>query len=530
MSEAQIAWALGELGPNSKRLRAYASYEQYYRGLQPLAFATDKYRTQFWTLFRGFADNMCMSVVDVQAERLEVLGFTSSTATVEEVIVGATESPDKDAAADAAEGETDVPNFPGVSISIVDDPMGDEAWDEWEDKYLPLVADQVHTDAFMYGDAFVITDDLGVWRQSPYEMAVRYSKDKPGVIDLAAKMWRELPAENGSAVTRLNIYSADVDGNVTLSRYATRAVQDDVELKAADFAAGGEGGSFTGMPVVHFANKRYGSYGISEIMPVIPLQNALNKASMDLIIAMEYQAFQQRYVTGVDVEIDPETGLPKEFVGKHGPGNYLAIADPEAKVGSFDAADLAPYVKVIGDLRAQIARVAGVPPHYFFSDGGATISGEALKTGEVRFERKGKRQQRCFGKAWEGLMSLVISHETDDEAAPAGYDPADEDLNVIWDDLSPRSPSEEMDVLLKKQAIGVPNSQLQKEAGYDPDQVMQFCEEFAENIRLGLIAAPQPPVNPTIGSGAKIAVGESPASTASGNQLGTTPGATPPSE
>jgi hypothetical protein len=524
MTNAQITWALAELAPNSKRLQRYEVYLRYYSGNQPLAFATDKYRSQFWSLFRGFADNMCQSVVDVQAERLEVCGFTSSLAEVEEMTLGASESPDEDAASDAEEGEVDVPNFPGVVVSVVDDPMGDEAWDEWEENNLDLVADQVHSDCFLYGDGFVIVDALGIWRQSPSQMAVRYSMDKPGVIELAAKLWVEL---DGSV--RLNIYAADDNGATTLTRYTTgKPVEKNVELKAEQFSATGETSEFKAMPVVHFPNKRYGGYGLSEIQPVIPLQNALNKASMDLIVAMEYQAFQQRYVTGVDVEIDPETGLPKEFVGKHGPGGFVAVADADAKFGSFDAADLEPYVKVITDLRAQIARVSGVPPNYFFSNGGATVSGEALKTGEIRFTRKGKRQQRCLGKGWETVMTLALVLPDEDGDGTASY--ADEDLNVIWDDVEPRSPSEEMDVLLKKMVIGVPNSQLQKEAGYDPDEVLHFAVEYAEQIKLGLVANPSPAQNPAQAGAqpAKVAIGESTASPNAGGQDGTLPATAPP--
>jgi hypothetical protein len=518
----QITWALAELDANSPRLRRYVGFKQYYDGIQPLAFATDKYRTQFWSLFRGFADNMCQSVVDVQAERLEIIGFTSSTAETEEMTLGASESPDEDATDDAAEGEQDVPNFPGVVVSVVDDPMGDEAWDEWEDRYLPLVADQVHSDSFLYGDGFVIVDENGVWRQDPCQMAVRYSIDKPGIIELAAKMWMTLGKR-----LRLNIYSLEDDGTVTMTRYQSRRAFDgksQPKLGPSDFDVL-DSEDFKAMPVVHFPNKRYGAYGISEIQPVIPLQNALNKASMDLIIAMEYQAFQQRWIAGVDVEIDPATGLPKEFVGKHGPGNYLAIADSEAKIGQFDAADLEPYVKVVTDLRAQIARVSGVPPNYFFSNGGATVSGEALKTGEIRFTRKGKRQQRCFGKGWEAVMTLVLVLPDD---ATETY--TDEDLNALWDDVEPRSPSEEMDVLLKKQVIGVPNSQLQREAGYDPDQVLQFAVEFAEQIKLGLVANPNPAPNPAKAGAqpAQVAIGESPASSSAGGQKGDLPATASP--
>lgn len=498
--ESDILWALGEFNPGNKRLKAYRVFDSYYNGDQPLAFATKKYRGQFWSIFQGYADNMCQSVVDVQAERLEVNGFTSSAATVQEkTIKGA---PD------------DQGNRAEVTISLVDDPVGETAWEEWESEGMPLVSDQIHSDVFKYGDAFLIIDKTGVWRQEPSEIAVRYSKENPGQIEAAAKLWRD-PDDT------VHLYVYRTDG---LTKHVTKQPRKKgTRLTPEMFSADGPASDLPqGIPVVHFSNKVYGKYGISELLPVIPLQDALNKAEMDLIIAMEYQAFRQRWIAGVDVEIDPETGMPKNFPGSHGPGNYLSFSDPEAKVGEFGAADLAPYIKVIDNLRAQIARVSGIPPHYFFSnDSGATVSGETLKVAESRFTRKGKRQQRCFGKVWEFAMDLVL--EITDAAGGADYQEGT-DLNALWEETSPRSESEDLDVLIKKQVIGVPNSQLQMECGYDPDEVERFAVEYAENVKLGL----QTPPNKNAAGQALTPHGEATGSAQS--QVSGTSGTTPPAE
>lgn len=455
--EADLQWALAEFGPGSKRLKAYRIFERYYDGDQPLAFATKKYRGQFWSIFRGYADNMCQSVVDVQAERLEVTGFTSSAATMdqEELTVGE---------------DT-------VTISVVNDPVADAAWEEWEQEGLPLVADQVHSDVLKYGDAFVIVDKDGIWLQDPCEMAVRYSMDRPGEIEAAAKFWKD-----ADGTCHLRIYRED-----GLYRYRSKDKHPKGAPKLTPAMMATEDDTLplpNGIPVVHFANKVYGKYGISELAPVIPLQDALNKAEMDMIVSMEYQAFRQRWVAGVDVELD-ENGNPKAFPGSHGAGNMLSFSDPETKVGEFGAADLAPYVKVIENLRGQIARVSGIPPHYFYvGESGASQSGESLKVAESRFGRKGQRQQRCFGKVWEHVMALVL------EIADAdGYDQG-VDLNAVWDETNPRSESEELDVLVKKQTLGVPNSQLQREMGYDPDEIENFRAEYLDNVKNGVQAPP----------------------------------------
>lgn len=466
---ATLTWALGEFAPDNKRMLAYRLYDDYYEGHHRFPFGTEKYKSTFWTIFRGYCDNMCASVVDVQAERLEVEGFTSSAATTKE-----------DTVPGAKPGED-------ISVWVVEDPQGDAAWDEWEMEGLDLVSDQVHSDSLLYGDGFAIVDAEGVWRQNPHNMAVKYSQERPGEIIMAAKWWT---GDDGRI--RVTIYEPD-----KRTRYVTdKKMEVGVKFTPRDFSEEDNGPLPQGIPVVHFPNKKYGCYGISELKAVIPLQDALNKAEMDLIVAMEYQAFRQRWVAGVDVELG-EDGKPKAFVGEHGPGRYLAFVDENTKTGEYSAADLQPYVKVINDFRGQIARVAGVPLHYFFVESGASESGESLKVGENRFSRKGKRQQRCFGKSWEGLMDLLleVTAQQDDTVS---YD-SGVDLNILWAETSPRSESEELDVLVKKTTIGVPLGQVQKEAGYDHEQVKQFASE-----RLKQVPATQPPP-PT-----KVPVGETP--------------------
>jgi hypothetical protein len=92
-------------------------------------------------------------------------------------------------------------------------------------------------------------------------------------------------------------------------------------------------------------------------------------------------------------------------------------------------------------------------------------------------------------------LLLEVTAQQDDTVS---YDTT-VDLNILWAETSPRSESEELDVLVKKTTIGVPLSQVQKEAGYDPEEVKQFASE-----RLKQVPAAQPPPP------AKVPVGETP--------------------
>jgi hypothetical protein len=442
MPQTDVAWAVKELGGSNKRIQAYKSYQKYYDGDHPLAFATRKFRSTFWGIFAKFSDNLCQSVVDVQAERLEVVGFTSNSATTE---------------TDEATG-----------VHLVRDKVGDAAWELWEEYDLDLVADEVHKDALLFGDGFTITESDGsIWCQEPPQMAVRYSEEKPGTIELAAKTWRDAATDH----VNLNLYYPD-----HVERYTTRAPQKGATLNASAFESAGEDVATDSMAVAHFPNRAYSRYGISELKPVLPLQDALNKSVIDMLVASEYQAFRQRWITGVEPDLDAD-GRPQGFNASHGPGEFLTLPGENAKVGDFAQTDMTPFHDLVDSFRAECARVSGIPPYYFFADGGGgTPSGESLKTMEVRFTRKGQRQQRCFGKGWENatVAALVATDEVDSSDGL--------DLNAVWDGANARSESEKMDVLVKKQAIGVPNSQLQKEAGYDPDQVKQFATEKPPDV------------------------------------------------
>lgn len=479
-----LAWALADL--QSERIELYKRYNDYYEGDQPLAFATKKFRTQFWRIFSGFADNLCQAVVDVQSERLEVVGFTSDKATTEEVPIRKT-----------PEGE---PDEEGPTVRVVSDEPGDEAFDLWENNGMDLAADAVHRDALLFGDGFLILkpDDTTLWPQAPVMMAVRYSQDDTGVIEVAAKA-QTLADER----VRVTLYYPD-----RLERWETDAKpgRKGTKLKVDMFGDRPvETQNTPAMLVFHFPNRNYGGYGYSELKNVIPLQDALNKTDIDQLVAMEYQAFRQRYVTGVDVELD-ETGSPKNVVADHGPGHFLAFPDPDSKVGEFDATDISPYDRASNQLAAKIARVSGIPMHYLFIESTGSASGEALKAGELRFQRKGRRQRRCFGKVWE----LVMAAATDNDGV---------DLNVVWSQDSPRSESEEMDVLIKKSSIGVPNSQLQREAGYDPDQIAQFAME-----------KPVHPSSTVPTEDGGDTPGEAPSSTAGGALEGVEPPPAPPKQ
>lgn len=451
-----LAWAVSEFAPLHPRMERYKLYRNYYEGVHPVAYASDKWRNQFWRLFRHFSLNLCSSVVDVQADMLEIVGFTSSAATVG--VAHATDPLD-----------TSKPR------AVVNDPLAADAWNAWERNGMDVLSDQVHRDAFLYGDGFLMAqpgdNGLALWPQQPHSMAVRYSQDVPPFIECAAKVWYQ-----DNKTVRLNVYSLDA------VRRWTAIVDEGVPLAPQQFSllSIDPNPLEDRVPVFHFPNKAVGMYGTSELRDVLPVQDELNKIVMDMIVAMEFQAFRQRWVAGIELETD-EGGRP--IPPQHGPGEIFTFPSAEdIKVGEFAQGEIGPFIAAKNAAEADIARVSGIPLHYFFVTTGEAASGEALKTAEFRFARKAARHKRIFGRRWESVVAALASSPP-------------QDFNAVWANLSPRSDAEQGVYLLQKKAMGVPNAQLQKELGYDDDQIAVFHEVVGET------APEHPSVSPAGGAG-----------------------------
>lgn len=448
-----LAWALSEF--RSSRIEDYRRFCEYYDGEQRLAFATDKFRNTFGTTFKEFAENACAPVVDSLSDRLVVQGFQSSLAeTVTE----------------------DVPSGPSVEGApaatmkkvTVKDPLGVTALDIWRDNRMDLKSSETHTEALKEGDSYVIVwenteGQPEIYPNPAIQCCIEYEQENPRVTRRAAKVWYNTENERW----RVNVYLRDV-----ILKYEQKNKAEALPEREDAFSLIAIlRNTYGQVPVFHFSNMRARKYGISELHNVVPLQDALNKSVMDMIIAMEFASFKQRWVIGLEVEIDEETGQPKDPTYRNwGVDRMMAIPDIEAKVGQFDATDLAQFLRVQEKFWASIARVSGTPLHYFYIVNGDFPSGEAMKSAEARFVKRITDRQIAFGNVWEDVMLFSLK--------VAGENVADDTrLETLWLDAAPKSESELADTAVKKKAVGVSRSQILKEMGYDDETIYRMLEE-----------------------------------------------------
>jgi hypothetical protein len=502
LPRSDLDWAIRQFKGND-RMGTYALRCAYYDGNHRLAFATDKFRNAFGHLFKEVADNLCPTVVDAVADRMVILGFSSNHAkvTIEPVPMP---PPDPNAPKPGPQPDgTVVPPPVQKMRAVTDDPLAKSAWDLWEAMELDTVAGELHSEMLKAGDSYAIVwydlnMNVRVYAQQAEQMAVMYHPDDDRLITKAVKFWQD----EGTQKLRLNLYYPDViEKYVTINPVkanVTYGLGDSANIKADSFILYDSPvpNRFGKVPVFHFINKRQARKGSSELDDVIPLQDALNKAVCDMLVAMEFQAYRQRWATGIEVEIDEVTGKPINPPFNVGADRMLTSGNESTKFGDFSQADLGQFTGVQDNLRHEIARVSGTPLHYFFMTNRDFPSGEALKSAEVRFTKKVKDRIAAAEDVWENIMEFALT--LDGQSVPD-----DLDLDPTWATETSRSDSELMDVLLKKKAMGVSQTQLLKEAGYDDDQIAAILEETAANQPIGL---PQkvnlnPDTNPQGGGG-----------------------------
>jgi hypothetical protein len=425
----------------------YSRLERYYHGDHDLAFATEKFANTFGTLFREFALNLCPAVCDAIGDRLKIEGFS-------------------------------------VERRHPDGSEGDRFQKEGgQDAGLPLIwnrnrmdarSGEVHREALKNGDAYLIVwpDDEGSAAIHPNcasAITVEYDEELPGKIVWAAKFWRTKDKH-----TRLNLFYSD-----RIERYISSKPHEGVLPEAKDLIPLPGSGpkvvqpelfdtgrrSSTGdstianpygiVPVFHFANNAsIGSFGRSELEDAIPVQDGMNKSVLDMLVAMEFSSYRQRWAAGIEIQYDTEGNVVPPF--KAGVDHLWITENQNARFGDFETANLEHFLKVKDGFRIDIASVTGTPLYYLLPQGRGFTSGEAMRKAESRFVAKIRDRQLSFGQVWADVIQFALRIE--------GH--ADVIVKTRWEDAARLTEKELLENLLLKKELGLSSEAALQDAGY----------------------------------------------------------------
>lgn len=375
----------------------------YYEGKHDLAYTTAEFERVFGGLFEGFSDNWCGVVVQAPAERMKPQGIQT----------GGTENDSK-------------------------------AWEIWQRNELDAWAAMHHTSTLATGYGYVLIwagddEEPVITVEDPQQVIVAYY---PGTRKRAAALKRWKDEWTGKLNVTLYLPDALYKWQSSSNQWTTGlgiSKWNEREIADEEWPLPNPLGV---VPIVEFLNDpSLQLAGRSEIRRVIPLQKGINKLTMDLFVASEFAAFRQRWATGIEVPIDPETGKPVEAF-QAAVNRIWSVGDPDAKFGEFSPTDLKNYVDAIEMLVQHVAAQSRTPRHYFFQTG-QSPSGDAIKSAETGLVAKVLERQLHFGERWEEV--LRIARRIQEPEAEEAFD-----AELVWGDPEYRTEGELTDAVLKQ--------------------------------------------------------------------------------
>lgn len=454
--KATALWWLDRLyGALVARTPQIRRYSDYYEGKHPLHFASPQFAKYWGGLFREFADNWCQVVVDSKAERLVVRGIRIGE-----------EKADKDLwrvwninGLDADSGLAFVDAIAGCqSYALV--------WGNEGDQDTPTVSFESANEAILAyepGSRRKKAAGLKCWRDE-------YTGDEFATLFLPDQVWKFQKKSGGNVIpilARDPILGGPVAGG-GIGEWDLRYVAG--EPNPMDNPIGE-------VPMTELPNRsRLATLPVSEIANVIPLQDAINIVWSHLLTASDFAAFPQRVILGMDVPKKPITNEAGDVIGqekidldKLAVDRILWFESPDAKIGSWPAANLENYTKLLETAVGHIAAQTRTPQHYLIGKM-ANLSGEALKAAETGLVSTVYEKQLYFGEAIKDMARLIALAQGDDAKAKALRE-----ASVIWKDPESRSLAELADALGKQAVmLHVPDEALWREYGYTDAQIEEF--------------------------------------------------------
>jgi Phage portal protein, SPP1 Gp6-like len=192
----------------------------------------------------------------------------------------------------------------------------------------------------------------------------------------------------------------------------------------------------------------------SEIFDVIVDQDACNHIALNALIAAEYGAFRQKWMTGLSIPRDPVTGAAIEPFDV-AVNRMLISENEEARFGDFNPTALGPYIELYESRVKHMAAVSRTPVAMLLG-GMVNVSAEALALSVAGLVQKVKRKFRYTEQPFESALRAAFKMMGDDRAEA-------ENAETVWVDPEVRSSAQQADAAVKLVAGEVITAQTAQE-------------------------------------------------------------------
>lgn len=385
MSLADLAESLQGHQP---RAAAYSLYTDYLEGRHQLRYANQQLADDVKKVVESLRENLCPAVVDAFVDGMTVRSW-----------------------GDAA----------------------DQATAEGLDRLVPMV----NRGTLGLGDGFVL-----VWAgrdgkpQPMYHPASQIiptvDPDAPDQLSRAIKIWHVAKR------WRANIYYADhVERYVTTDEMPAAAPAPEKPESWVPYASEDADAvmahAFGSVPVCWWKHRppTQTAHGVSILVDVIPLQDALNKSIADMVVNGEAYGRPFWYLLNYrsnDPLVNPLVAAQDMFTALRGNSKFdptkgsIFTSSSEGPFGQLDPPDLTRQLAVQEGIAAKIARVVGIPTFYFSQQSGDVPSGESLRVLAMRRTNRIQAFLRESQPVWRGLCQLLGKETEPTWASPIPTD------------------------------------------------------------------------------------------------------------
>ena len=215
------------------------------------------------------------------------------------------------------------------------------------------------------------------------------------------------------------------------------------------------------LPVVHIQNVAQPYYyeGLSDVEPLIPLQDELNTWLSDRASRITFQSFKMYLGKGIE-------GFEDRPVS---PGRMWCTDNPEATIEEFGGDAAMPSEDMhIAEIREAMDKASGVTPlvaGILRSKLGNLTSAVALRLTLMGMLSKTDRKKFTYGDGVKRICRMVL--DMLDCANVYRTNKADREVDIIFPSPLPENMMEKLKEAQIKKELGIPAKQVLRELGYD---------------------------------------------------------------